>query len=276
MADPPRSPQRGHGRGVYRRIVASRVRSQLAYPGSFALDVVAQFIGQGIELVVILVVFTQVSSLGGFSASEVVLIFGLAATAFGLADLTVGQVEELPTYIRTGEFDVMLLRPLGALPQLLSADVALKRLGRVAVGLGVLGWSLIRLDIDWTPGRVLLAVTAPVVGAVILSAMWVAANAVSFWLVDGREVANSVTYGSNFSTSYPITIYGPWLRRIMCYAVPAAFVAYFPALALLGRPDPLGLPEALQWSSPLVAVVAVAGAGLVWRTGVRHYQGTGS
>lgn len=262
--------------GIYSRIVGSRIRSQLAYPASFALDVVAQFIGQGIELVVILVVFTQVSTLGGFSAAEVVLIYGLAATAFGLADLSVGQVEELPTYIRTGEFDVMLLRPLGTLAQLLSADVALKRVGRVAVGLGVLGWSLATLDLEWTPARVVLAVTAPVVGAIVLAAMWVAANAVSFWLVDGREVANSVTYGSNFSTSYPITIYGTWLRRIMCYVVPGAFVAYFPALALLGRPDPLGLPEALQWSSPLVAAITVTGAGLVWRTGVRHYQGTGS
>jgi len=99
---------------------------------------------------------------------------------------------------------------------------------------------------------------------------------VSFWIVDGREMANSFTYGSSFSTSYPITIYGPWLRRAVCYAVPAAFVAYFPALALLGRPDPLGLPAALQWSSPLVAVIAVTVAGLIWRSGVRHYQGAGS
>jgi ABC-2 type transport system permease protein len=261
---------------LYARIVGSRVRSQLAYPASFALDVAAQFVGQAIELVVILVVFTQVSTLGGFSVGEVLLIFGLAATAFGLADLCVGQIDQLPDYIRTGELDVVLLRPLGTLPQLLSADVSLKRLGRVATGLAVLAWSLATVGIDWTPARVLLAAVAPLAGAVILSAIWVAASAVSFWLVDGREVANSVTYGSNFSTSYPITIYGPWLRRALCYAVPAAFVAYFPALALLGRPDPLGLPAFLQWSSPLVAALAVAVAGRIWGIGVRHYQGTGS
>ncbi len=261
---------------VYARIVASRIRSQLAYRGSFALDVVAQLVGQAIELLAILVLFTQVGSLGGFDRSEVVLMYGLAATAFGLADLTVGQVEQLPEYIRTGEFDVMLLRPLGTLPQLLSADVALKRIGRVLVGAGVLVWSLATLDINWTPLRVLVAGLAPVTGAVILAAMWVAANCVSFWLVDGREVASSVTYGSNFATSYPITIYGPWLRRLMCFAVPGAFVAYFPALALLGRPDPLGLPDALRYASPVVAAVAAIAAGLIWRSGIRHYQGTGS
>jgi ABC-2 type transport system permease protein len=262
--------------GVYRRIVASRIRGQLAYRASFALDVAAQVIGQSIELVAILVVFTQVTSLGGFDRGEVVLLYGLAATAFGLADLAVGQIEELPEYIRTGELDVLLLRPLGTLAQLLSADVSLKRVGRVAAGLAVLGYALAAAGIDWTPARVLLAVTAPLVGAVILAAIWVGANTVSFWVVDGREVANSVTYGSNFSTSYPITVYGPWLRRVLCFAVPSAFVAYFPALALLGRPDPLGLPEILQWSSPAVAVLAVGAATAVWRTGVRRYQGTGS
>jgi ABC-2 type transport system permease protein len=261
---------------VYPKIVASRVRSQLAYPGSFALDVTAQLLGQTVELMAILALFTQVTSLGGFERVEVLLMYGLSSTAFGLAQLAVGQVEQLPEYIRTGEFDVILLRPLDSLAQLLSSDVELRRVGRVAVGLAVLGWSLASLPIAWSPLRVAVAVVAPIAGAVILAAVWVASNCVSFWLVDGREVANSVTYGSDFATSYPITIYGPWLRRLMCFAVPGAFVAYFPALALLDRPDPLGLPATLQYASPLVAVVAVVVARLIWRTGIRHYQGTGS
>lgn len=261
---------------VFPTIVASRIRSQLAYRASFALDVVAQLIGQSIELVAILVVFTQVTNLGGFDRGEVVLMYALAATAFGIADLAVGQIEELPAYIRTGELDVLLLRPLGTLAQILSADVALKRVGRVVAGLAVLGYALATSGIEWTPVRVLVAATAPLTGAVIFASVWVAANTVSFWLVDGREVANSVTYGSNFATSYPITVYGPWLRRVLCFAVPGAFVAYFPALALLGRPDPLGFPVWLQYAAPLVAALAVGGAALVWRTGVRRYQGTGS
>jgi len=252
---------------VYARIVVSRIRSQLAYPASFALDLVSQAIGQGIELAAILVIFTQVTTLGGFSAGEVLLIYGLA-------DLFVGQVEALPDFIRTGEFDVMLLRPLGALPQLLSADVQLRRVGRVASGLILLAFAL--RGVEWTPLRVAVAVVAPVSGAVLFGAIWIAANCVSFWLVDGREVANSVTYGSDFATSYPITVYGPWLRRIMCFLVPGAFVAYFPALALTGRPDPLGLPDALRYCSPLVAAAMVGIAALIWRTGVRRYQGTGS
>jgi ABC-2 type transport system permease protein len=62
----------------------------------------------------------------------------------------------------------------------------------------------------------------------------------------------------------------------MAFVVPGAFVAYYPALAILGKPDPLGLAPVLQYSAPLVAVLAAGVAALVWRAGLRRYVGTGS
>ena len=94
--------------------------------------------------------------------------------------------------------------------------------------------------------------------------------------VEGRELANAFTYGSTVSTAYPVTVFGPWLRRLFCFAVPSAFVAYFPVLALLDRPDPLGLPHALRYAAPVVALAAIGVAALVWRAALRPYQGAGS
>ncbi|HLU53823.1 MAG TPA: ABC-2 family transporter protein [Pseudonocardia sp.] len=267
---------RSRRRGVYLRLLASRVRSQLAYPTSFALDLLGQAIGSAVELVIILAVFAQVDSLGGFTREEVLLIYALAGISFGLADLVVGQLDDLPRWIRTGELDVLLARPLGVFPQLVTSDLQLRRLGRVAVAAVVLGVVLAQGGVAATPRNAVLVVGTPLVGAAIIGAIWVATCSVSFWVVEGREVANAFTYGSQLTTSYPITVFEPWLRRAACYAVPAAFVAYFPALALLDRPDPLGLPHALRYASPLVAVVAAAVAALIWRTAVRHYQGAGS
>jgi ABC-2 type transport system permease protein len=262
--------------GVHLRILGSRVRSQLVYPVSFGLDALGQALAQATELVVILAVFAQVDSLGGFARDEVLLIYGLAGISFGLADLAVGQLDDLPRWIRTGELDVLLARPLWLLPQLLTSDLQLRRLGRAAVGAVVLAVVLVQGQVEPTPLNALLVLTTPLIGATITSAIWVVACSVSFWVVEGREVANAFTYGSQLTTSYPITVFGPWLRRLLCFAVPSAFVAYFPALALLDRPDPLGLPYVLRYAAPLVAVAAVLVAALVWRTAVRHYQGAGS
>jgi ABC-2 type transport system permease protein len=261
---------------VYAKLVRAKLRAQMAYPLSFALDCLSQVLVQTIELCVILVLFNRITALGGFSVDEVLLVYGLASCAFGLTDTVVGQLDHLPTYLRKGTLDVLLLRPLRVLPQIVVSDIRLRRLGRVLTGLVVLVFALWRNDIAWSPWTAALAVAAPVTGAVIFGAVWVAAGAVTFWLIDGQEFSSSVTYGSNAFTSYPINIYGPWLRRFMAFVVPGAFVAYYPALALLDRPDPLGGPAWLGWISPLVAAAATGVAALAWRTAVRHYQGTGS
>jgi ABC-2 type transport system permease protein len=261
---------------IYAKILHARLRGQLAYRGSFLLDCGAQALAQGGELVVILVLFNRVTALGGFSVDEVLLVYAFASTAFGLSDLFAGQLNALPAYIREGTFDVLLLRPLGTLPQLMASDLPLKRIGRVFTGLAVLTYALLHNDVVWTPWSVALLVVTPVAGAVIFSGLWVVACSVCFWLVDGQELTNAVTYGSNTFTSYPISVYSGWLRRLMAFVVPGAFVAYYPALALLDKPDPLGAPAWLGWVAPLVAAAAAVLAGLVWKSAVRHYRGTGS
>jgi ABC-2 type transport system permease protein len=261
---------------VYQRMLRAQVRSQVAYRTSFVLNCVSQALAQAGDLLVIVVVFGQVASLGGFSAPEVMLIYALSGLGFGLADLCIGSIEQLPTYIRSGKFDVVLMRPLGTLAQIAVGDLQLRRLGRVATSVGVLAYVLSTMDLQWSAAKVALVAVTPLAGAVIFGSIFVVANSVCFWMVEARELANTVTYGGNYFTAYPITVFSGWLRGLLAYAVPGAFVAYYPTLALLGRPDPLGAPQWLCWGGPVVAVLAASVTGLVWRYAVRHYRGTGS
>ena len=261
---------------IYPKLIGAKIRSQLVYRASFAVDFVSQVMAQSYELIVILVLFSQVNALGGFTKNEVLLMYAFAGAAFGVADLFAGQLDNLPTYIRTGTFDVLLMRPLGTLPQLMVSDIRLRRIGRITGALAVMAYALSHVAIDWTPAKVVLAILTPMAGAVIYSAVWVEACSICFWIVEGREFANAVTYGSNAFTSYPINVYSAPLRWVMAFIVPGAFVAYYPSLALLGKEDPLGLPGWVGWTSPLVAALAATVAGLVWRFAVRHYRGTGS
>lgn len=262
--------------GAYLALVRSRVAAQASYRASFALELVAQVLLVAVEFVEVYVVFHQVDALGGFRFAEVSLMYGLAAAAFGLADMVVGHVERLPFYVRTGTFDAFLLRPLSALGQLVTSDFSLRRLGRVASGLVVLTIALAAADVEWTPSRALLLVVTPLAGAVIFTAVFVATATVGFWVVEGTEFANAFTYGGNYLSAFPFTVFATAVRRFFTFVVPAAFVAYLPTLALLGRDDPLGLPSWLAWTSPAVALLAAGVSGAIWRSGLRHYVGAGS
>lgn len=260
----------------YVKLLAAQVRSQTQYRVSFVLDLVGSMVLTALDVVSVFVIFSVNGDLGGFGAREVVLMVGISALAFPLADLAVGNVERLRVYVRTGLFDAVLVRPLSALWQLVAMDFAPRRVGRVVQGLAIYVLALVVAPVDWSPVSAVLAVLAPLAGGVFFASLFVAGATVAFWWIESGEIANGFTYAGRDFTSYPMTVFGGLFRRLFAYGIGFAFVSYLPALALLGRPDPLGVPGWLHWCSPLVALLAAGGAALLWRTGVRHYRSTGS
>ena len=222
-----------------------RVRSQTAFRSSFALELGGSLFLGMVEFAEVYAVFGRTKTLGGFDYHAVMLMFGFSTLAFGLADLCVGHVENLPTYVRTGTFEAILLRPLSALGQLGTSDFSLRRLGRSLQALVVLAVALRLANVRLTPARVLLIVVTPLLGAVMYGCVFVAAASVSFWFTDAGEFANAFTYGGNYVGTYPFSIYGRALRQFFTFVVPVAFVAYVPTLVLLGRLHSAGWPP---WS----------------------------
>jgi ABC-2 type transport system permease protein len=265
----------GDALAVYGRLVAANVRGQLQYRWSFALDVVATFSISFLDFLAVLILFHNVPRLAGWNVHEVAFLYGSSAIAFALAELVVGHSEQLSQRLRTGTFDVLLARPRGTLFQVAAGDLPLRRLGKALQGLVVFVFALSGLDVHWNLARVgMLALMLPS-AVVIFASMWVIALCLLFWTTDGSEFSNAFTYGGQYLTQYPIDIYASWLRRFLAYLVPTAFICYFPALYILGKDDPLGLPHLLQFASPLAAAAIAVAAGLFWRFAVRHYRGAG-
>jgi ABC-2 type transport system permease protein len=261
---------------AYARLFLAQARSQAQYRTSFALDV-ASSVGLGLlDLVLVIVLFRVSRTIAGFTFPEVFLMTALANCAFATADLLVGNVERLRVYVRTGQLDTALVRPLGTLPQLMALDLALRRVGALAVGITALVIGARQSGLAPTPGHVALLVVTPLAGSVILAAVFVGTASVAFWWIESGEIGNALTYGGRDFSQYPVGIYAPAFRRLIAYGLGFAFVAYYPTLALIGRADPLGAPVALGYLSPLVAILAAVVAGWLWRRGVRHYNGTGS
>jgi viologen exporter family transport system permease protein len=264
---------------VYGRIAGSRIRSRVQYRLSFVLQLIGSFFFSFVDFVMILVVFNhlpEVGGMAGWSFEEVAFLYGSSYVTFKLADILMTNLDRLPLLVRMGTFDQVLTRPLGTLGQVLTGDLDVRQLGGVAQGVVVLAFALGRVTIHWTAQRVVVFVLMLVSGMVIFASIWVITNAIAFWTMDAREVANAFTYGGNMFTQFPIHIFGVWMRRLLGYVIPLAFVNYFPSLYLLDKYDPTGAPTVLRFLSPLVAFVTAVVAGLVWRAAVRRYRSTGS
>ena len=89
----------------------------------------------------------------------------------------------------------------------------------------------------------------------------------AFWTTQTLEIVNTVTYGGVETAQYPLDIYRPWFRSIFIIVVPLGSVCYFPAMAIMGKADPLGSSLLFQWLAPLIGVAFLAVAVRVWEFG---------
>lgn len=257
-------------------LAAMWVRVSWTYRTSFLVLLVSSLVITGVDFVAILVMFTNVDALGGFGLGEIAFLYGTTSLCLGVADLLFGNVERLGRRIRMGTFDAMMVRPVGVFAQVCADEFALRRVGRIAQGALVFVWSLTVVHVDWTAARVAVLIELAVFGTLIFVGLFVLGATFQFVSTDGSEVANAFTYGGNTMTQYPLTIYPTEAVKALTFVVPVAFVNWYPALFILDRPDPFGLPAALQLASPVAALVLCGLAALAWRTGVRRYRSTGS
>ncbi|MDN3358097.1 ABC-2 family transporter protein [Actinomadura sp. DC4] len=261
---------------VYLLLAGAWMRSAAQYPVSMAMLVATAAVSASLDVVAILIIFAHTPRLGGFSLPEVMFLYGTAGVSFAVADIALGTAERLGEHIRRGTLDTLLVRPVGPLVQIATEDFSPRRMGKLVPTATVFVLSLVRLPVAWTPGRVAAVPLMLVCGAWIFAALWVLTASWQFAVVDGRHAGDSITYGGGFLTQYPLSLFGRDALRGLTWVLPLAFVNWEPALYVLRRRDPLGLPVFFRFAAPLVAAVLSVLAALAWRTGLRHYRSTGS
>ncbi|MCP4360727.1 MAG: ABC transporter permease [Chloroflexi bacterium] len=267
-----------HTLDIYRRLLSVHIRSQMQYRISFMMDLISTALIVCFEFGAIALVLQQFGDIDGWTLAEVAFLYGLAEISFGLMDLTFAGFDppRFGRQVRQGTFDQLLLRPINITVQVMGADLTLRRLGKILFGLGIFGYALQANQIIWTPQKIAY-LPLVILGLFLFSgSLFIIGSTITFWTVDSVEVMNILTYGSNFTISYPMSIYPNWIRLFFTFVVPAIFLTYYPALYFLDRPELADIPVFAPFLAPFVGIGALLVALRFWRFGVKHYQSTGS
>lgn len=243
---------------------------------------VLQTLGAGLlvacEAAGALILLDRFDGIGGWTASEVLLLFGLADAGLGIGMLVADPLEP-PTFsqlLRDGRFDQVLTRPISPLLFVVSTDVQIRYLGRVVAGVVIAVVALGTSGAAITPAAgALMALSAIAMGVTVAAILTVGA-AITMFTIEGTEVLNAFTYGGATMAGWPLQIYSGVLRAVFVWAVPVGVSVYVPTLWILGREGPSG---AGRWMLPLVPLLVATfcgAAALSWRAGLRRYTGAGA
>lgn len=262
---------------LYGRLVSQSIRSQLQYRLSFMLTAFGGFVTSVVEAIGVWALFERFGSLGQWTLPQVAFLYGLVNSAFPIAEAVARGFDIFgKEFVKTGNFDRLLLRPRSTVLQLAGHEFQLQRIGRLTQGLAVFAWAVWMLDIDWSLARLLLLVFTLISAVVFFYALFIFQAVISFWTTESLEMMNTLTYGGVETAQYPLAIYGVGFRRFFTFVVPLGCISYFPSLAIMGVDDPLGSSLAFQVCAPLAGYVFFALALLGWSIGTRHYTSTGS
>ncbi|MEU2039628.1 ABC-2 family transporter protein [Nocardia niwae] len=259
----------------YVAVLRSRIRAQRSYRLSFATELSSAFLVGLVELAEVWLIFRTARVLGGLDLDGALLLFGLSNTSFALSQVLFGHLDTLPVLIRMGQLDAYHLRPQPLLLQLITSDVSLRRFARASVSIVALAVGLTRNDIAWNATTAILLTLTLLGGIALFGGVFVCAAGLQFYLIDGSELTNSFTYGGSFAATQPASVFPTPMRLLFGFAIPVAFTAYLPTLALLRLPGPPLLPTWLAWLTPVAALWVWLLALTLWRSGTRHYQGGG-
>jgi ABC-2 type transport system permease protein len=226
------------------------------------------FLGSG--LLVLWVVFTQADAIGGWSFDQAFTLLGVFVFLEAVAMVfLVPNLNRVPDYVRRGELDFLLLKPVSARFIVSTRYASVWWTPQLVLGLGVIGIGMARQGTvgiaTITLGALMLALAV-----VILYAVWFALTTTAFWFVKVDNVSEVFT--AFFAAGrFPVSAYPPWVRVVLSYVVPIAFLTTVPAEAVSQR---LAWPWAL--GSVAVAGLVLLGSQVLWRAALASYTSASS
>ncbi|MEK7278680.1 MAG: ABC-2 family transporter protein [Chloroflexota bacterium] len=256
---------------LYQHFLIQRFKILMEYRANFFIGAASTVVLQAAGLLTIWVVMRQIPDLNGWRYDEVLLIYGLLTLAKSLNHMFADNLWTIGwNYVRSGDFDRFLVRPIDPLFHLLADRFCHDGIGNFLVGAALVVKSSAALGIAWTPYRLSYLALAVLSGGAIFIALNLIAATSAFWIIESIPVTQ-IIFNTHEFAKYPLTIYHRSIGLLMTWLIPYGFASFYPANYLLGRD--VGL---LAWIGPAMALALLFLSYRVWLIGLRHYSGTGS
>jgi len=256
---------------LYWMFLLQRFKILMEYRVNFIIGAASTVAFQAAGLLTVWVVMSQIPDLNGWTLNEILLIYGLLVLAKSLNHMFADNLWTIGRqYIRTGNFDRFLVRPIDPLFHLLADRFCHDGVGNFLVGAALVAISTGALGVVWTPLNVLYLLMAILSGGAIFFALNLATCVSAFWIVESVPVTRAV-FENHLFAQYRSEEHPRAIGFLLTWLIPYGLASFYPASYLIGRD--VGV---LAWMPPVVATLLVIGAYRFWVFGLKHYSGTGS
>ncbi|MCL2322202.1 MAG: ABC-2 family transporter protein [Oscillospiraceae bacterium] len=256
---------------LYLKYCLINMKSQMQYKLSFFLVILGQFLSAFTVFFSVFFMFSIFNAVDGFTYGQVLLCFAIVGMAFSIAELVSSGFAVFSFMLGSGTFDRILVRPQGAVFQVLASRMDLSRLGITVQSIIILCWAVPNSGVNWTWDKISTLCLMIICGSVIFSCLFLIQASFAFFTTEGLEFMNALTYGGREHGRYPFSIYGRGVLSFLTYVIPLALFQYYPLLYLIGRASSMW-----YMFTPVLGLLFLIPSYAFFRFGLSRYKSTGS
>lgn len=247
--------------GMMKQYFAYNLSAAMAYRTSFLLQVFGMALNNASFAFFWKILIDQVGSIGGYGFKEVMMLWAISSSGFGLSVIVFGNALHLNDVIMKGELDTYLLQPKSVLLSLISSKTRVSGWGDLLYGF-VLIFLIFGLDIS----SLLLFVLYSIVSGVIFTCILIISQSLTFFIGNASAISTLVFQFTITFSIYPETIYGGAIKVILYTLVPVGFMTFIPVRVM----NDFSLGYALL---PLVAAaLLVLLSSTIFKWGLKRYE----
>ena len=233
---------------------------------STAINSVVDFLG-------VMILFSRFGSLGNWTSSHVLLLYGIATTSFGLAEWFSRGYDMFPWNVSSGSFDRVLLRPRNTFLQVMGQRFEFQRIGRVAVGIGCTFYGIYQLNIGFDIINTFALLGAITGGWFVYTSIFMFLSTLSFWTLQPLDIMYIFTNATLQYSQIPLPLLGRRLQNILTFVLPLGLCYYYPAMIITKSAD---YPTWVGFMALPGGIVFFIIALFTWKFGVSHYHSSGT
>jgi ABC-2 type transport system permease protein len=256
---------------IYRTFVTQYLKRLVNYRVDFIIGVLSFMFVQLSGVLLITLVFNQITDLNGYSFEQMIFFYGFFQLPRGIDHLFTDNIWLIPMKIRKADMDRYLLRPISPLFQIVAERFQHEAFGEIITGILLITITYPALGIELSLFRFLVLILLIFLGAGIYTSVKLLTASTAFWTMNSLQLMVTIYNISDFA-KYPISIFPSYIQILITYVIPFAFVSFFPASFLLNQID----ATQVLLGSGLAFILIAWMASSLWRFGIQNYQSSGS
>lgn len=246
------------------------LKARMSHRYDFLLFIFSDCIIQALGIVFFWTIFSRIPDLKGWRYEQVLFIFGMAQLSYGLFGFLFWGMYDFSQILYSGEFDSILIRPIHPFFQMMIRRIG--DLGGVFTGVGLVIYAGATGVFPVSLPNVIFMIMFVVCGALLFLFLHGLIAAVSLFFDNTSQVLMGIFSALIPFGGYPLNIYSPFMRLILTYLIPLAYVGFYPAAFFM---------NGSWWSKytlrqPVIALLFGLITLMVWKAGLRKYQSVGN